>query len=471
MNRRHLIRASAVLPGIPLLDRKRERAAFAHPTSLNVRHFGAAGDGIHDDSHAVQIALDRAGAGGEVYFPDGQYLLSNPTISRNENIRIRGESWNAELIRAADNTQTVLTVLGAGTLIDMLAVNGNGTSAAGAQFADLNVSAANCQVDRVLIVDSPEIGLSISGDHCIVTASIILGLGNPAVQSFGIWANANNAGVLIHGNYITGSGIDGIGISGNGYQVIGNSITGCHAYSGEGGGQLVVYDDAGLTHDGIISGNTIGPGAGPASCGMELNGSHTTVIGNNISNQQFLGLIATGNGWLINNNVIRNSGQDGSGIGAAITMNAGASNFVISGNRLVDDQATPTQSYGVFIDPGASNQYTIANNIFSGNVGGTINDGGTGFNKVIHGNVGIDDIVPQLAANPSIALPLNPMVILNGTDDVSMINGGSWAGRNIGLFAADGVTFVTGGNIATAMSVPAGTLINGYSDGTNWYLR
>ena len=42
----------------------------------NVRHFGAAGDGLTDDSRAVQNAIQAAGRNGaDVYFPQGHYVL------------------------------------------------------------------------------------------------------------------------------------------------------------------------------------------------------------------------------------------------------------------------------------------------------------------------------------------------------------------------------------------------------------
>ena len=42
--------------------------------ALNVRDFGAAGDGVHDDTAAIQSALDFLSAGGRLIFPAGTYL-------------------------------------------------------------------------------------------------------------------------------------------------------------------------------------------------------------------------------------------------------------------------------------------------------------------------------------------------------------------------------------------------------------
>ena len=43
----------------------------------NVNVFG---DGIHDDTKALQSCIDEVRDGGTVYFPDGTYLLSGALI-------------------------------------------------------------------------------------------------------------------------------------------------------------------------------------------------------------------------------------------------------------------------------------------------------------------------------------------------------------------------------------------------------
>lgn len=49
--------------------------ALASAPAVNVRDFGAVGNGTTDDSVAIQRALD-AGAGGQVFFPIGTYLVT-----------------------------------------------------------------------------------------------------------------------------------------------------------------------------------------------------------------------------------------------------------------------------------------------------------------------------------------------------------------------------------------------------------
>lgn len=48
---------------------------------INVRHNkDVYGDGVHDDTKALQASIDEAKDGGTVYFPDGTYLLSGSLI-------------------------------------------------------------------------------------------------------------------------------------------------------------------------------------------------------------------------------------------------------------------------------------------------------------------------------------------------------------------------------------------------------
>ncbi|MFT7582798.1 MAG: hypothetical protein ACI9MR_004481, partial [Myxococcota bacterium] len=58
---------------------------------LDVRDFGATGDGATDDTDALQAALDAVGSeGGAVYFPPGDYLISAALLPRSRTL-MRGE--------------------------------------------------------------------------------------------------------------------------------------------------------------------------------------------------------------------------------------------------------------------------------------------------------------------------------------------------------------------------------------------
>ena len=114
--------------------------------SLNVRDFGAVGDGVHDDTLAIQKAADalypggfkeRAyarrvrnrymkgicdGANGEVFFPKGVYRVTGPVVFENS-VNVRGEK--GALVRNVTRDQpTFYFKFGFRVYIDSLAFEG-----------------------------------------------------------------------------------------------------------------------------------------------------------------------------------------------------------------------------------------------------------------------------------------------------------------------------------------------------------
>lgn len=101
------------------------RALAAEPGVLNVRDFGAAGDGRTDDTAAFQKALDAAAAagGGTVFAPRGNYLFAgrlnvpNAVTLRGvwESVPAHNGIRDAGLPRPTDDGTTFLVTADAGT--------------------------------------------------------------------------------------------------------------------------------------------------------------------------------------------------------------------------------------------------------------------------------------------------------------------------------------------------------------------
>ena len=54
---------------------------------VNVKDLGAVGDGVADDSGAIQAAIDSLSSnGGTVYFPPGEYVIANTIIASSANV-------------------------------------------------------------------------------------------------------------------------------------------------------------------------------------------------------------------------------------------------------------------------------------------------------------------------------------------------------------------------------------------------
>lgn len=83
-------------------------AGAARAAILNVQNYGAVGNGTADDGAAIQNAVNaaiRAGAGNEVYFPTGTYLLGPSYSAATAQIVIK----NAKGLSLVGAPGTILT--------------------------------------------------------------------------------------------------------------------------------------------------------------------------------------------------------------------------------------------------------------------------------------------------------------------------------------------------------------------------
>lgn len=77
----------------------------AHDTRLNVRSYGAAGDGESDDSAACQRAINEcvASGGGSIYFPPGKYRITRSlTVASAARMDFVGEGTSSRLLHEMD---------------------------------------------------------------------------------------------------------------------------------------------------------------------------------------------------------------------------------------------------------------------------------------------------------------------------------------------------------------------------------
>lgn len=83
--------------------------------AINVRDFGAVGDGNHDDTVAIQTAVNCLPAGGRLYFPEGVYfsgsiaLKSHITLHFAENATLLGSSDPAKYPVIPGSVKDVVT--------------------------------------------------------------------------------------------------------------------------------------------------------------------------------------------------------------------------------------------------------------------------------------------------------------------------------------------------------------------------
>jgi len=69
---------------------------------VSVKDFGAVGDGVTDDTAAIQAAIDSGAS--TVYFPSGEYEITSPIILSNEGQCIKGQSRVDTIIDASNSS-------------------------------------------------------------------------------------------------------------------------------------------------------------------------------------------------------------------------------------------------------------------------------------------------------------------------------------------------------------------------------
>lgn len=209
---------------------------------INVKDYGAAGDGVTDDTAAITSALAAATPGSTVFFPgtgSGAWYKTGALTVTKPNIRFLGQPRDgyAVSLRPAAAGITILTVKEAGFVLEDMAILGDGgTNGAGATVTGLDLyGSVNADVDCSIL------GATIQ--WCLIGARV---RGRNAGFRRALLSN-NDRAVVIDGldAYHTGAGAS----SGN----RGNTIENCRFHN-TGTAAIDITTTAKVRHM-VISGN------------------------------------------------------------------------------------------------------------------------------------------------------------------------------------------------------------------------
>jgi hypothetical protein len=394
------------------------QALATSPTQdLNVEvNCGAVGNGTTDDTASIQSCINTAQTTGQgVYFPVGTYKITQALTISSGNMLLYGTNGGTTKIVQFTAGDNVFTIANGGAPVNRVTL----------RHLQLEYSASGAS------------GVTVYCDDCWRSRfeHLIFGdPGTPHLFSTGIWANGGNQ-VFVEDSEFDLTASQGMYFTGTGDVYLTNlevnddssdtNTTGIVFDSGVGG----IY----ATNVNVTAGETgflfenSQTGGIPPKFGFFVNCLGDTVNGEgwDFESAESMRLTnswaATGNYGIILHNVNGISITDSriyNNNEAGIWIEAGASNVsikgsTISGNSRGSPGASPgvlvsagvgqfqildneigeadgfgaTQSYGVAIASGASDDFMIVGNNLQNNVSGELSNGGTGSHVVIANNL------------------------------------------------------------------------------------
>jgi len=329
-------------------------------------------------------------AGGRLSIRPGTYDVNLASTAITNPIDFIGSGRGRTILRRTDTTHALpmLQFTTSGITVSDLTFDGNypaNTSAGGASEVQFNGS--NNVVQNVEVKNWNGAGAINNHNVLTIRNCILTGANTSGKSAYGILSFSDSISTLVENCNIQYCDLNAI--FGYGRMIISDTYM---ANNGRpSGGQI-----------GIIAGGmpnafcgvyncTFDPGLGGDS-GVELANADFEIIGNRINGQTAAGLVSdpgvvVGN-CLIADNIIKNCK------GPAIVMQyATQQYFSIRNNICFDNQATPTQTYGILVGhigtpytTIAADYYIIENNVLYGNTVAQWADLGTGQHKIVRNN-------------------------------------------------------------------------------------
>lgn len=405
---------------------------------VSVKDFGAVGDGVTDDTSAIQQAIHYVMTtpynGGKLYFPDGHYLVST----------ITNTDWGLELIGSSINSSRIIGS-GNGYTIDMSGTNTkvncsiknlgffhkDSTNTGTHIFLDnvRNFTIENClfstNTNNAIQIENSERGTyGVFIRDCwfdsIRSSAITLGVNsaniNPPTDIYisqcSFQPAVGNSSPCLQVNAVGGLYCTDIDItsSGDGHflralTIIPSATQNCNA---------LLFDKC--LFDSSSDANMYIGGTGPVTdttfnnCWFNTSSNNSGIYMNNPSlnglsitdsiidsNAQHGIVIDAGtNIDIISNKIYQNSIRNFNTYDG-IVMSKPIKNFNISNNSfghggffassVVGKQNTPTQRYGINIGSTSSDNFIISNNRGIGNLSGLLNNVSSNSNTVIFNNL------------------------------------------------------------------------------------
>ena len=482
---------------------------------VDVRQYGAKGDGSTNDTAAIQAALNAVSVGGGlVTFPRGGYRFSTLTVPAGVSMEAAGADYPVVLyststsgsaiihngsgfmrgfkftyVSTPNAGQVYINVLGnAAKIIDCtfesyyIAISVGehppaalvvGFEATGSIFRNTNKSNLDGS-GAIQLLNFSSFKLS----RLIMTGPCASAGETCAQPTFGIRIHNGDTGFISDSN-ITGHGqalLMDVPINLNNYAVsIDNTLfdSSWKVATGTVVASAVINPSGGVYYlrmSNVWFGLSSGDGLYmvPGATGtVDMVDCTACLFLRNQGNGATIG--GTSKRWTINGGTASGNGING------IAISGSGTNWKITGLHAgIDHSAGANAQYGINVVGGSSvDYYQIAGNSLSGNTLGPLVDFSSGTHKIIRDNEGIDDAAPvgkNSATTVDISGVGNSNFYIVGTTPITTLSGG-WIGRTVKLMKIDAgsVSIGGGGNIPASYTLNQnGSLVLTF-DGANWY--
>lgn len=362
---------------------------------VSVMDFGAKGDGVTDDTLAIQNAINSIQS-GSVYVPSGTYMVNQEI---DVSCQLIGESKYSSTIKLFTTALTGTNVINIGnnSSIENICVDVN--NVASCIPVNLTTGSSNISVTNCIIKQSN--GASQNAGSCISGNSITdFKIANNYLEnalSLGVSYSTYHTIYLVNCNRgeINGNFLRSLQRLGNTAAILANNCFDINVHNNESIGGWILLKDGGFGHIdcNVIrnpSGDTGFEATDPSFyIGGTLNGNLVTnsvdnglsvqhcsdisIIGNTSINNNTSGLAIAANAYRcsVMGNTFSNNGNQAffttnaySRAGINFYSNAFQGNIIL-GNHLFDDQGTKTQQYGIANE--STHSQLIGINYFNGN--------------------------------------------------------------------------------------------------------
>lgn len=336
---------------------------------VDVRAYGAIGDGTTDDTTAIQAAHDSLSSGGVLYFPSGDYLISTQILLGIDDVTIEGDGYKSKIFHTGNINLLRANAARNNITIKKLRLVGNSSGTSNQDGISFNLGAVNILIEDCWIEDNAYHGIAFNNQgasNVRIINNVILNNGmstNVTIPGAGIMVSGS--GVMVKGNYIARNGANGIDTATCPDSVISNNICSNNGRSTLGTAtddRNGIYIGGGGSRNTTVSGNVCngnGDGSGNGN-GIKTSGGPPRdyiITGNVCNDNKKHGIEATG------------SGAVGGGIvvGNLTTGNAKAGIYISGGGSIVSDNRVVSNGvHGINVQ---ANYCLISNNVCLDNTG------------------------------------------------------------------------------------------------------